>query len=247
MLLKDKVALVTGGSRGIGAEIVRTFLREGASVCYTSQKESPHKAEFEALAAEKGSKVVWKQGSVADEAAVKKAVEDCATELGKIDVLVNNAGITKDGLVFRMKLEDLNAVLETNLTGAFLFCREAANKMIKQRSGSIINVGSIVGVTGNGGQTNYAASKAGLIGLTKSLAKEVCSRGVRANVVAPGFIETDMTAVLKDEVKQALLKEIPLGRIAGPAEVANAVLFLASDLSSYVTGQVLRVDGGMGM
>jgi 3-oxoacyl-[acyl-carrier protein] reductase len=247
MLMKDKVALVTGGSRGIGLSIVEAFLREGADVWFLSTKESPHAEEIGAIAKEAGRKAVWKKCAVDDEAEVVRVVQEVFAEEGRVDVLVNNAGITKDGLVFRMKREDWQAVLDVNLTGAFLFCREVSSRMIKQRSGSIINMSSVVGVNGNGGQCNYSASKAGLIGLTKSLAKEVASRGVRVNAVAPGFIGTDMTANLKDEQKQAILASVPLGRIADPIEIANACLYLGSDLSAYVTGQVLRVDGGMGM
>jgi 3-oxoacyl-[acyl-carrier protein] reductase len=204
-------------------------------------------AELEALAAANGCKLLWVGASVAVEEDAERAVSECEKALGGVDILVNNAGITKDGLIFRMKAEDWKAVLDVNLTGAFYFSRACASKMIKQRSGSIINMGSIVGITGNGGQCNYSASKAGLVGLTKSLAKEVASRGVRVNLIAPGFIDTDMTQALKDEQREALLKQIPLGRIAGPEAIADASLFLASDLSSYITGQVLRVDGGMGM
>ena len=193
MLLKGKKALITGGSRGIGKEIVLTFLREGADVYFISTNESPHIDEMNETAREAGVSVFWRKADVADEAEVSGVVESILEESGGIDILVNNAGITRDGLVFRMSAKDWNDVIATNLTSAFYISKVIARQMIKQRRGSIINISSIVGVTGNGGQTNYSASKAGLIGFSKSLAKEVAGRGIRVNVLAPGFIQTNMT------------------------------------------------------
>ncbi|ADN03083.1 3-oxoacyl-[acyl-carrier-protein] reductase [Spirochaeta thermophila] len=247
MLLKDKKALVTGGSRGIGARIVRLFLQEGASVWFVDLNPSEHMEEFQSLAAERGTTVAYRQCNVADEEQVDKVVGEILTESGGIDVLVNNAGITRDGLIFRMSIDDWESVLRVNLTSAFLFSRRIAHAMARQREGSIINISSIVGVHGNAGQCNYSASKAGLLGLTKSLAQEVASRNVRVNAIAPGFIDTPMTQKLPDKVKDALLSRIPMGRLGQPEEVAKICLFLASDLASYVTGQVIGVDGGMGM
>ncbi len=247
MLLTGKNALVTGGSRGIGRAIVLAFLREGASVWFVATRPSEHMEEYEKQARESGGRVVFKRSDVSDEAAIGAVVEEVAAEAGRIDILVNNAGITRDGLVFRMSTQDWEDVIRTNLTSAFFTTRTVARQMIRQRSGAIINVSSIVGVIGNAGQTNYAASKAGLIGFSKSLAREVASRGVRVNVVAPGFIETSMTEKLSEEQRNTLFGQIPLGRIGTPDETASAVLFLASDLSSYITGHVLLVDGGMGM
>lgn len=247
MLLKDKKALVTGGSRGIGARIVRLFLQEGASVWFVDLNPSEHMEEFQSLAAERGTTVAYRQCNVADEEQVDKVVGEILAESGGIDVLVNNAGITRDGLIFRMSIDDWESVLRVNLTSAFLFSRRIAHAMARQREGSIINISSIVGVHGNAGQCNYSASKAGLLGLTKSLAQEVASRNVRVNAIAPGFIDTPMTQKLPDKVKDALLSRIPMGRLGQPEEVAKICLFLASDLASYVTGQVIGVDGGMGM
>lgn len=242
-ILKDRVCVVSGGSRGIGKSIVERFAAEGARVYYLSRTEasSPF-ALAEGAAAPK-----FVACDVSSEEGVEKALETVMGEAGAIDVLVNNAGITRDGLVFRMSLEDWNAVLATNLTAAFLLSRTVARHMIKRRSGSIINVSSIVGIMGNGGQTNYAASKAGVIGFTKSLAREVASRGVRVNALAPGFIDTDMSAKIPEDAKAKLLAGIPLGRPGRPEDVAEAALFLASDAASYITGEVIKIDGGMGM
>lgn len=246
-MLKDKIAMVTGGSRGIGLEITEEFLKNGATVYYLSRSESPKHGELQKLAADHGQILEWIQTDVSDEESVDAAMERVYSAHKRIDVLVNNAGITKDGLVFRMKREDWDRVLAVNLTSAFLTARRAARYMAKSRSGSIINMTSIVGIMGNGGQTNYAASKAGLIGFTKSLAREVASRGVRVNAVAPGFIATEMTDVLKDTVKEELAGQIPMGRIGSTREIAQPVLFLASEQASYITGQTLVVDGGMAM
>lgn len=245
MKLKEKKALVTGGSRGIGKEIVLALLREGVQVVFFSRKESEFFPQMEETARQAGTSVQWKQVDVASEEAVSTAVNAVLSELDGLDILVNNAGITRDGLVFRMSLEDWDTVLRVNLTSAFLVCRLVARDMAKRRTGSIINLSSVVGLGGNAGQTNYAASKAGLIGFSKSLAKEVASRGVRVNAIAPGFIDTDMTAGLPEKAREAMLGQIPLRRIGRPEEIAAVVVFLAGDNSSYVTGQVLRVDGGM--
>lgn len=246
-LLAGKACIVTGGSRGIGRSIVELFAREGARVWYLSRSEAEGAADLMAAAAAGGGSVERLACDVSSEAEVEAAIEAVITASGGIDIVVNNAGITRDGLVFRMSLDDWEAVLRTNLTSAFLVCRAAARHMIKRRTGSIINVSSVVGIMGNGGQTNYSASKAGLIGFTKSLAREVASRGVRVNALAPGFIDTSMTEKISDEMKDKLKTGIPLGRTGKPEEVAKAALFLASDLSSYVTGEILKVDGGMGM
>lgn len=245
MLLEKKKVLVTGGSRGIGRSIVEACLKEGAIVHYISTKESPHKQDMEAIAKENSTEVVWHQGNVTDEEALCKTLETICKD--GIDVVVNNAGITRDGLMFRMSTEQWNEVLNVNLTGAFLVARETARTMIRKRSGSIINISSVVGLIGNPGQTNYCASKAGLIGFTKAMAKECATRGVRVNALAPGFIETEMTEVLKDDVKDAILKQIPMGKMGSAEDIAQAIIFLASDKSTYITGQVLTVDGGMVM
>jgi 3-oxoacyl-[acyl-carrier protein] reductase len=247
MLLQGKKALVTGGSRGIGREIVLKLMKNGASVYYIDLNPGDSLDEFTAIAEENGVGVVYKEGNVADEQTITAVVEEILTDSGGIDILVNNAGITRDGLVFRMTAQDWNDVLSINLTSAFYISRAVTRSMIKRRLGSIINVASIVGVIGNAGQTNYSASKAGLIGFTKSLAREVAARNVRVNAIAPGFINTKMTDKLNDEQKKLLQDQIPMGRIGEPEEVANVVLFLGSELSSYLTGQVIHITGGMGM
>jgi 3-oxoacyl-[acyl-carrier protein] reductase len=236
--LEGKNALVTGASRGIGRAIAVELARAGAAVTvgYRSGRE-----EAEALAGEIGGRAVQADVSVAEEA--KGLVE----EAGDLDILVNNAGLTRDGLLLRMPDEDWRVVIETNLSSVFYTCRAAARGMMKRRSGAIVNVSSIVGLHGNPGQTNYSASKAGIIGFTKALARELGNRGVRANVVAPGYIDTQLTDVLPDEVKQMMLATTPLGRFGDPEDVAGAVRFLCSDAASYVTGDVLLVDGGLGM
>jgi 3-oxoacyl-[acyl-carrier protein] reductase len=236
--LDRKLALVTGGSRGIGRAIAVELAGAGASVVvgYRSGAE-----EAEAVASEVGGRAVQADVSVAAEAA--RLVE----EAGDLDILVNNAGLTRDGLLARMSDEDWDAVLDTNLGGVFHTCRAAARGMMRRRAGSIVNLTSVVGIHGNPGQTNYAASKAGIIGFTKSLARELASRGVRANAVAPGYIQTALTEVLPDEVQQAILANTPLARLGTPEDVAGAVRFLCSDEASFVTGEVLLVDGGLGM
>lgn len=247
MLLEGKKALVTGGARGIGQEIVEAFLREGASVWYVDLQQGDTYEGYKDMADKSGATVVFKEGNVADEEGITAVVEEIVSESGGIDILVNNAGITRDGLVFRMSGKDWNDVISINLSSAFYVSKTISKHMIKARTGSIINISSIVGVIGNGGQVNYSASKAGMIGLTKSLAREVGGRGVRVNAVAPGFIKTAMTDKLNDKQKEALMSQIPMGRLGEPAEVAKVVLFLASDLASYVTGQVVHITGGLGM
>jgi 3-oxoacyl-[acyl-carrier protein] reductase len=236
--LDGKLALVTGASRGIGRAIAQELARAGASVVvgYRSGKD-----EAEALAAEIGGRAIQADVSSAEDA--KRLVE----EAGDIDVLVNNAGLTRDGLLARMSDDDWRTVIDTNLGSVFYTCRAVTRPMMKKRSGSIVNISSVVGVHGNFGQANYAASKAGIIGFTKSLARELGSRGVRANVVAPGYVKTALTDVLPEEATQAMIQNTPLGRVAEPEEIAGAVRFLASDQASFITGEVLLVDGGLGM
>lgn len=247
MLVQGKKALVTGGSRGIGRKIVESLMQNGASVHYLDLQEGGSLAEYRELAKEHGVTVEFHEANVADEEQVTSVVESIIAAGGGLDILVNNAGITRDGLIFRMSAKDWNDVLTVNLTSAFYISKVASRHMIKARTGSIINVASIVGVIGNGGQTNYSASKAGLIGFTKSLAREIAGRGVRVNAVAPGFIQTPMTDKLTDDQRTALLSQIPMARLGQPEEVAKVILFLASDLASYVTGQVVHITGGMGM
>lgn len=247
MTLAGKVALVTGGSRGIGRAIAVTLAKHGADVAInyagnTAAAEAV-KAEIEAM----GRRAILCQCSVADSEAVASMVKDVVKELGRLDILVNNAGITRDGLIMRMKDDDWDAVLATNLKGVFNCSKAVMRPMMKQKGGKIVNMASVVGEMGNAGQANYAAAKAGVIGLTKSLAKEVASRDITVNAVAPGFIATDMTSVLTDEQKAEMEKTIPLGRQGLPQDVANAVLFLVSEDAAYITGQVLNVDGGMVM
>ena len=236
--LEGKTALVTGGSRGIGAAIVREFASAGATVVVGYRSGAD---EANAVAGEVGGRAVQADVSSPEDAA--RLVE----EAGDVDVLVNNAGVTRDGLLARMSDEDWHEVVETNLSSVFYTCRAVTRPMMKKRGGSIVNVSSIVGLHGNWGQTNYAASKAGIVGFTKSLARELGSRGVRANVVAPGYIETRLTEVLPDEAKELMLKNTPLGRFGDPRDVARAVRFLCSDEASFITGEVLLVDGGLGM
>ncbi len=236
--LDGKTALVTGASRGIGRAIAAELAAGGASVVigYRSGRD-----EAEALAVELGGRAVQADVSTPEDA--KRLVE----EAGDLDILVNNAGLTRDGLLARMPDEDWRTVIETNLSSVFYTCRAVCRPMMKKRGGSIVNVSSIVGVHGNAGQTNYAASKAGIIGFTKSLAKELGSRNVRANVVAPGYVKTQLTDVLPEEATAAMLTNTPLGRLGEPVDIAGAVRFLCSDAASFITGEVLLVDGGLGM
>jgi 3-oxoacyl-[acyl-carrier protein] reductase len=236
--LEGKTALVTGASRGIGRAIATELAAAGASVVlgYRSGKD-----EAEALASELGARAVQADVSNAEEAARLVA------EAGNLDILVNNAGLTRDGLLARMPDDDWRVVLETNLSSVFYTCRAVCRPMMKKRAGAIVNVSSIVGVHGNWGQTNYAASKAGIIGFTKSLARELGSRNIRANVVAPGYVKTQLTDVLPEEATAAMLQNTPLGRLGEPEDVAGAVRFLCSDEASFITGEVILVDGGLGM
>jgi 3-oxoacyl-[acyl-carrier protein] reductase len=245
MLLKGKKAIVTGGARGIGKEIVMDFLREGASVTFIDLNPSEFMTEMQKAAAAGGGTVSFKKADVSKAEEISAVMEEIIKEISVVDVLVNNAGITRDGLIFRMSVENWEKVITINLTSAFLVSQIVARYMIKQKSGSIINMASIVGVGGNAAQANYSASKAGLIGLTRSLAKEIGSRGVRVNAVAPGYIDTDMTRALPEAARQAFLTQVSLGRAGKPEEVARVVTFLASDMSAYVSGDVLRVDGCM--
>jgi len=247
MMLKGMTAVVTGGSRGIGEAVVRRFIEEGASVYSLSRSEGALYGEFAEKASNSRASFKWIKTDISKPEDVEKAIKEILEEASSVDILVNNAGITRDGLIFRMKDEEWDDVLNTNLKSAFIMCRGFSRTMIKQRSGSIINISSVVGIMGNAGQTNYSASKAGLIGLTKSLAKEVAARGVRVNAVAPGFIDTSMTEKLGEKAREALAEVIPAKRTGKPEEIAEAVLFLASGSSSYITGQVLAVDGGMTM
>lgn len=242
MLLQDKKALVTGASRGIGRAITEKFLAQGAEVWGLGTKAP---ADVDDRITKAGGKLHWISADLGDLGKVEKIVEETIKAAEGFDILVNNAGITKDNLSFRMTLEDFQKVLDVNLTAAFLLARTVGRDMIRRRKGSIINMASVVGIHGNGGQANYAASKAGLIGLTKSLAQEVASRGVRVNAVAPGFIASDMTDAMTDAAREKMLEHIPLKRVGTPEDVAEAILFFASDMSSYITGQVLPVDGGM--
>ncbi len=242
--LSGKVGLVTGGSRGIGKAVARRRAGAGAQVARVDVVDPD---ELRKTADEIGGGAIAVQANVTDEAEVTAAVSQVEDALGPIDVLVNNAGITRDGLLVRMSLENWGAVLDVNLKGVFIVTKAVARGMMKRRSGRVVNIASVVGITGNAGQANYSASKAGVIGFTKTVAKEMASRNVLVNAVAPGFIDTDMTRALPEAAREMLLKLIPLGRLGGPDDVANAVLFLSCDLSSYVTGQVVVVDGGMVM
>lgn len=247
MNLSGKVAVVTGGSRGIGRAICLELAQLGANVvlCYAGNETSA--AETVKSCEQMGAKALMVRCDVAKEADVKALMDTALSEFGHIDILVNNAGITRDGLMMSMKEDAFDAVIDTNLKGAFLCMKAVARPMMKQRYGRIINLSSVVGIRGNAGQVNYAASKAGVIGMTKSIAKELASRGITTNAVAPGFIDTDMTAALPETVREQLLKEIPVGRLGAAEDVAKVVAFLSSDDAAYVTGQVLAVDGGMSM
>ena len=244
-LLTDKVAIVTGASRGIGRQIAMTLAQEGAYVIvnYNGSKEAAE-AVVETITAAGGQAEIW-QCSVADFVAVEEMIKSIHKKFGHIDVLVNNAGITKDGLLMGMSEADFDSVIDVNLKGTFNMMRFVSRQMLRQRCGRIISMASVVGIAGNAGQANYAASKAGIIGMTKSAARELASRGVTVNAVAPGFIETEMTAVLSEEVKKASAAQIPLGHFGKPEDIAKTVAFLASDDAAYITGQVIQVDGGM--
>ncbi|MFO1445866.1 3-oxoacyl-[acyl-carrier-protein] reductase [Bacillus sp. Bva_UNVM-123] len=247
MKLEGKVAIVTGASRGIGREIALELARQGADVVvnYSGSEERANNvvAEIKAL----GRNAFVYQCNVADSEAVANMVKETIETFGKIDILVNNAGITRDNLIMRMKEDEWDDVININLKGVFLCTKAVTRQMMKQRSGRIINISSIVGVSGNPGQANYVAAKSGVIGLTKTTAKELSSRGITVNAIAPGFITTDMTNQLNDDVKEQMLQQIPLARFGDPADIANVVVFLSSEDSRYMTGQTLHVDGGMFM
>jgi 3-oxoacyl-[acyl-carrier protein] reductase len=246
MVLKDKVSIITGAARGIGKEIALVLAKEGSSIAICDVNEEPllqTRLEIESL----GRGCLTAVVDVVNSAAVEDMVNKTLDKFKRIDILINNAGITRDALLMRMKEEDWDAVLSINLKGSFNFIRAASKVMVKQRYGRIVNIASIIGIMGNAGQANYAASKAGLIGLTKSAAKELASRNVTVNAIAPGFIKTPMTEKLTQEQKEAMLKMIPLGVFGEPKDVANLALFLVSDASSYITGEVIKVDGGMVM
>ena len=242
-----RAAIVTGGSRGIGRAVCVALAKQGCNVVVNYCHGAEPAEQTAALCRAEGVQAVTVQADVSTAEGCKALFDAAAEAFGRVDVLVNNAGITRDGLLMIMKEEDWQAVLNTNLNGAFHCTKAVSRLMMKQRSGSIINITSVVGETGNAGQANYAAAKAGLIGFTKSVAKELASRNIRCNAVAPGCIATDMTAVLGEDAVDAMVKTIPMGRVAQPEEVAKAVLFLASDDASYITGQTLNVDGGMVM
>ena len=241
----NKVALITGATRGIGKKIALTFAKEGYDIAINYRKENEELANTKKAIEAHNVKCLTVQGDVSSFEDCERFVQEIIAEYGKIDVLVNNAGITKDTLLMRMKKEDFNEVIDINLVGTFNVTKNVITHMMKARNGRIINISSVVGVSGNAGQTNYSASKAGIIGFTKSLAKEVASRNILVNAVAPGFIETAMTDVLKDNIKEEIAKTIPLRRMGTTEDVANVVKFLASEDSSYITGQVINIDGGM--
>ena len=243
MRFENKVVMVTGGAAGIGRVTAENFAKEGARVAICDVNPEAGKEAVKAL----GPAASFEQVDVSSSTAVSNWVKAVFNKYGQIDVLVNNAGITRDGLIMRMKEEDWDAVINVNLKSAFNCIKAVSTIMVKQRSGRIINLASVVGVMGNPGQANYVASKAGMIGLTKTVAKELGSRGITVNAVAPGFIDTDMTAVLSDKAKEAMLSIIPLQRAGTPQDVANAITFLASDSAAYITGQVIHVTGGMYM
>lgn len=246
MVLRDKVALVTGAARGIGREIALNFARQGADVAVVDISL----ADAEAVASEirnMGRRAVAVSGSVGNTEDVETFVGKISAELGRIDILVNNAGITRDTLLLRMKEEDWDAVLNVNLKGTFLCTRAVAKLMIKQKYGRIINIASVVALSGNAGQANYSASKAGIVGFTKTVARELASRNITVNAIAPGFIATNMTDVLPENIKKELMVQIPLGRLGSPEDIANTAAFLVSDAASYITGQTISVNGGMVM
>ena len=246
-MTEKRVALVTGASRGIGRAIALKLASLGATVVvnYNGSREKAEKVKQEIE--DNGGNASIYQCNVSDYEACQNMIQSIIEEYGRIDILINNAGITRDGLLMKMSEADFDQVIDTNLKGAFNTTRFVTRQMLRQKSGRIINMASVVGVTGNAGQVNYAASKAGIIGLTKATAREVASRGITVNAIAPGFIETDMTDVLPDKVKEASVSQIPLGKFGKPEQIAAAVAFLASDDAGYITGQVLNVDGGMVM
>lgn len=249
-LLKGKTALITGGTAGIGKAIACLYAQQGADVAILgTNRERADQAlkEIEAAKAAPSQKTACYLVDVSKSKEVEEAVAKLLKDWGKIDILVNNAGITRDNLLMKMNEEDWNLVMDVNLKSVYHTCKALTRPMMKARQGAIINIASVIGLTGNAGQVNYAASKSGMIGFTKSLAKELASRGIRANCIAPGYIDTQMTGALSSSIKEAILEKIPMSRIGDPRDIAHAALFLASDLAGYITGQVLTVDGGMVM
>ena len=247
MILEGKVAIVTGASRGIGRSVAIALGKAGAKVIINYAGNVLAAEEVKSIIEAAGGQGVLIQADVANDEAVASMVKETMASFGKIDILVNNAGITRDNLLMRMKEEDWDAVINTNLKGVFMCTKAVSRVMMKQRSGKIVNMTSVVGLTGNAGQSNYAAAKAGVIGFTKSMAKELASRGITVNAIAPGFINTDMTATLPEQVKAEYITKIPVGHLGSPEDVAAAVIFLVSDSATYITGQTLHVDGGMVM
>ena len=246
-MLDKKVALVTGASRGIGREIALTLAAQGNFVVVNYNGSEARAKEVVETIEKNGGQAAAYQCGVSDFNACQEMIQNIIKEYGRLDILVNNAGITRDNLIMRMKEEDFDAVINTNLKGTFNTIRHTARQMLKQKSGKIINISSVSGILGNAGQANYAASKAGVIGLTKTMARELASRGITVNAVAPGFVDTEMTEVLSEEVKEAACKQIPLGRFGKTKDIAEMVAYLASDKADYITGQVISVDGGMCM
>lgn len=247
MLLDGKIALVTGASRGIGRAVAVKLAAAGATVAVNYAGNAQAAEETKALIEAQGQRAILLQADVADGEAVEAMVQQVVAAFGRVDILVNNAGITRDALLMRMKESDWDDVMRTNLKGVYHCTKAVAKRMMKQRSGRIVNMSSVVGLTGNAGQANYAAAKAGVLGFTKATAKELAARGITVNAIAPGFIDTDMTAGLPEQVKESLLKGIPLGKLGSPEDIADAALFLVSDAAAYITGQTLHVDGGMVM
>ena len=244
-MLENKVALVTGAGRGIGRAIAIALAKEGAEVIVNYNGSEERAKEVKQTIEENGGKASIYKCNVSDFEACEAMIKDVVKEYGHLDILVNNAGITKDGLIMKMKEEDFDSVLNVNLKGTFNTIRHSARQMLKQRSGKIINISSVSGILGNAGQANYAASKAGVIGLTKTMARELGSRGITVNAIAPGFVDTEMTEILSEELKENACKQIILGRFGKPEDIANTAVFLASDKADYITGQVISVDGGM--
>lgn len=245
--LEGKTALVTGGSRGIGRTIATTLAQNGADVAITYARSADAGKEVQSEIEALGKKCLIYQADAVEYAGAETVINDVVKEWGKLDILVNNAGITRDTLIMRMSEEQWDDVIDTNLKSVFNYCKAAVRPLMRQRSGSIINISSVVGLSGNAGQTNYAASKAGVIGFTKSLAKEIASRGIRVNVIAPGYIKTEMTDKLAPEVLESISKSIPMGYAGNVEDIAAGVVYLACDASKYITGETIRIDGGMAM
>lgn len=244
-MLENKVALVTGAGRGIGRAIAIALAKEGAEVVVNYNGSEERAKEVKQTIEENGGKASIYKCNVSDFEACEAMIKDIVKEHGRLDILINNAGITKDGLIMKMKEEDFDSVLSVNLKGTFNTIRHSARQMLRQKSGKIINISSVSGILGNAGQANYAASKAGVIGLTKTMARELGSRGITVNAIAPGFVDTEMTGVLSEEIRENACRQIILGRFGKPEDIANVAVFLASDKADYITGQVISVDGGM--